>query len=912
MALPEAVDAAAARSARPAAVRAALEWLLASYPDLGDELVAGGTLLTTVVAVLGASPALGRLLQSDPVALEVLRELDIPVALPTLPSDPAAGDGPGELAAWSRRELLRIAARDLTGLDALEPVGRNLAAMADGVLTGARALAEGSAEGLAIVAMGKAGACELNYASDVDLLLAGEGDPRPMLDIARLCFRVDLNLRPEGRDGPLVRSLDSYRAYWQSWAQAWERQALLKARPVAGPPELCAAFAEAAAELVWGERLGPDDVRELRRMKMRAEADVARRGLSAREIKRGPGGIRDVEFSVQLLQLIHGHDDEALRLPATLPALRELSRAGYVAHDDASTLESAYRFLRAVENRLQLAEGQQTHVVPADPDARHWLGRVLGLLDDPAASAAERFDGELRRWQAMARAVHQRLFFRPLLEAFTGKLGQPPLEPQLSLEAAGERLAAFGFADTERARTALVELTRGMTRSSRLMQSLLPLMLEWQSLTPDPDLGLLGLRRLAAAPAARRDAIAAFRDSPEVARRVCTLLGTTPLVHEPLRRDPALIARLAAADGLAPRSRLDLLEQADETISWRNDTTQRQQAMSRLKSAEEAVVIAADVLGEADVDDVGRRLAELAEAVLAASLRAVGPRTSLAVIGMGRLGGSELSYASDLDLLLVLASPDGGPPSAAEAALGEGDAERLLRFVNGETPARRIYTLDLRLRPEGRHGVLARSLEGYATYYRSRAGVWERQALLRARPVAGDATLAAAFIELARTVTLGEALTDDEMREIRRMKARIETERVPAGEDPEFHLKLGPGSISDVEWTTQLLQLRHRVPGTVTLAALDALVDAGAIEGGDAAALADSYRYCELLRNRLHLVQATTSDALPSAPDKLAVLARSLGAHPSELRERYRQLTRRARRVTERLFYGQQPAGHRQ
>jgi glutamate-ammonia-ligase adenylyltransferase len=881
-------------------------------------------LLDTLVVVLAASPALARLLQSDRRAVAVLRGLDER-------DEPDTADADG-LIEWSRREMLRIAARDLTGLDDLETVGRNLALMADAVLAGARSLSGAPAEGIAVVAMGKAGALELNYASDVDIVLAGEGDPRQMLALARRAFRVDLNLRPEGRDGPVVRSLDSYLAYWAKWAKAWERQALLKARPVAGPEELCAAFAEAAGAVVWDEPFSAEDLRELRRMKARAEGEVTRRGLATREIKRGPGGIRDVEFSVQLLQLIHGHRDAALRPPATLPALGELSRAGYVAADDAAGLESAYRFLRVVENRLQLAEGQQTHTVPADRDARQWLARVLGMRDDAASAAVDRFDTELRRQQAATRAVHERLFFRPLLEAFSARGGPAPLGPLISPEAAGQRLAAFGFSDTERARAALVELTRGLTRSSRLMQALLPLMLEWQSLTPDPDLGLLGLRRLAEAPASRREAIAAFRDSPEVARRVCVLLGTTPLLHEPLRRDPALIARLAAPDGLVARRRADLLEQATQTVAWRNDLAHRQNGMARFKAGEEATVMAADILGEASVDSVGSWLAELAEAVLQASLEAIEPQVPLALIGMGRLGGSELSYASDLDVLIVLGSPAGGASSsaggtsspaggaaspagatpspgsraasAAEAALGVTDAERFLRFVNGDTPARRIYPLDLRLRPEGRHGVLARSLEGYAQYYRTRAGVWERQALLRAKAVAGDAELAASFLALAADVTLGSPLGEDEVREIRRMKARVETERLPPGEDPEFHLKLGPGSISDVEWTVQLLQLQNGVSGPATLAALEDLAARDVLTEPDAFALAESYRYCELLRNRLHLVQASSSDALPSAPEKLALLARSLDTHPSELRDRYRQVTRRARRVTERLFYG--------
>jgi glutamate-ammonia-ligase adenylyltransferase len=896
--LPPAVEAAADASARPAAVRAALERLLEARPGLGEELVATPGLLGTLTAVLGASPALGRLLQSDPQALDVLRHAgDEPgTAGIGQVSESPAGDA-AELVAWSKREQLRIAARDLTGLDDLEAVGRNLSQLADTVLARSRQLAGSPAEGLLVVAMGKAGAQELNYASDVDIVLAGEGDPRQMLDIARTAFRVDLDLRPEGRAGPLVRSLDAYLAYWRRWAQAWERQALLKARTVAGPPELAAAFGDAAAAFVWDEPFSADDLRELRAMKARAESDIARRQLGGREIKRGPGGIRDVEFSVQLLQLIHGHHDPALRVRATVPALRELAGAGYVDVADAAALEAAYRFLRTVEHRLQQEEWRQTHTVPAERAGLQWLARVTGLRDDPSSSAADKFDAELRRQRHTARAVHERLFFRPLLEAFSAS-STLPFGPALSPAAAGERLAAFGFADGERARAALLELTRGLTRSSRMMQALLPLMLGWLADSPDPDLGLTGLRQLAGVPASRRDAmIGVFRDSTEVARRACTLLGTSPLLHEPLRRDPSLLVRLGSEGGLVERGRADLLAQAEETVAWRDEPEHRQSGLRRLATGETAVVMAADVLAVAGVDQVGRWLADLAEATLETALQAIGPEVPLAVIGMGRLGGAELHYASDLDVLLVL----GGDPEGGEAA-----ASRLLRFVNGDTPARRIFTLDLRLRPEGRKGALARSVEGYTEYYRRWAGVWERQALLRARPVAGDAALAARFMGLAAEVTLGTPFGPEQAREIRRMKARIETERLPAGEDPQFHLKLGPGAISDVEWTVQLLQLRHGVAGSGTLEAMEDLVAAGALDRADADVLAASYRHCELLRNRLYLVQGSPGDALPSAPERLAVLARSLGTHPSALRDRYRQVTRRARRVTERLFYDRQ------
>ncbi len=844
--------------------------------------------LSALVAVTAASRFLSRLLVTDPAALDVLGDLDRRAAVQD-------GSGP-ELTSWQRRELLRVAARDLAGLDALEAVGANLAALADDVLQAAWRLAGQGAGGLAVIGMGKLGGRELNYASDVDVVFVGEGDARRLMDVARTCFRVDADLRPEGRNGPLVRSLASYEAYWDRWAQTWEFQALLKARPVAGHPALGRAFLASAHERLWSRPFGADELREVRAMKARAEGEMARRGLLDREIKRGRGGIRDVEFAVQLLQLVHGRADPALRSPTTLSALGELAGAGYVDTDDADALCSAYRFLRAVEHRLQLLEGQQVHAVPADAAARAHLARVLGYRDDASATALARLESELRRHQATVRSIHERLFFRPLLEAFTG------VSP-MAAEAVETRLRAFGFTDAERTRRALAELTRGFTRSSRLMQQMLPLLLGWLSESPDPDLGLLGLRTLATGRHRATQLMGTFRESPQAARRLCLLVGTSRVLLNGFEHHPELIASLGDDAAMATPSPAELRERADAALSRPGDVDERRASLRRLVRAEIVRVASRDVLGLDDVRGTGARLAALAEAVLEVALAGLDPPVPMAVIAMGRFGGGELSYASDLDVLLVY---EGSTHEEFQGA--EQTAGALLRFVGGATPAERIFAMDADLRPEGKQGPLARSLAGYRTYHERWAQTWERQALLRARPVAGDAELGRRFMELVDEVLWGRPIGDEEVREIRRMKARVERERIPVGDDPQFHLKLGRGSLSDVEWTAQLLQLRCGLAAPGTLAALDRLRDEGHIEAGDAHVLAESYRFCERVRNRWFLVKGAPGDALPARADQLARLARSLEVTAGELREEYRRVTRRARQVTERLFYGQ-PVG---
>ncbi|HMG45815.1 MAG TPA: bifunctional [glutamine synthetase] adenylyltransferase/[glutamine synthetase]-adenylyl-L-tyrosine phosphorylase [Acidimicrobiales bacterium] len=872
------------RSADPRGVRDALERL---RPEQCDRLQGDADAAATFVAVVAASRSLTRLLLADDDTFDVLTRLDDRPAFD--------GDDGDALARWKQHELLRIAARDLTGRDGVEATTGALSDLATDVLRNAIRLT--GAEELAVVGMGKLGGHELNYASDIDLLFVG-GDvrqARAVMDLARRCYRVDANLRPEGRDGPLTRSVDSYAAYWQRWATPWEFQALLKAIPLAGAEETRRAWAEAADAALWSRPVTTDDLRSLRALKARAEAAVVRQGIADREVKRSPGGIRDIEFSVQLLQLVHGRADPALRSPTTLDALGELSASGYVGAEDADGLADAYRFLRRVEHALQLSDEQQTHTLPADREERRRIARVLGYRGTPEAGPTEAFDRELTQRRNLVRSIHERLYFRPLLDALAG-VG--PLSP----EAAAAALTTFGFSDVERTRQAVAELTRGLTRSSRMMQQVLPLMLDWLSATPDPDAGLLGLRKLATGEQRTTELAVAFRDSPEVARHLSMLLGTSALFGDLLAANPDLIVRLADPNRLRTRSRAELQTTARDALGWRSNLADRQRALRRWQRRQLLGIAARDVFGQADVAQVGADLTTLAEASLGAALRSLEPGVRFTVIALGRFAGGELAYASDLDVVFV---HDGDGAGAHEEALRA--ATGLLRFVAGDTPAQRVYRVDTNLRPEGRQGPLCRSISGYASYFDRWALTWERQAMARARPVAGDPELGERFMALLDRVVWDRPFTDDDEREVRRMKARVQRERLPPGEDPEFHLKLGRGSLADIEWTVQLLQLRHGVRGPGTIEGLDRLAKLEVVTPGEVAVLRDAYRFCERTRNRWWLVGADPvhPDALPQGTDDAARLARSLGAGSAGvLRDDYRRVTRRARRVVERLFYG--------
>ncbi len=625
-------------------------------------------------------------------------------------------------------------------------------------------------------------------------------------------------------------------------------------------------------------------------------------------MKRSPGGIRDIEFAVQLLQLVHGRRDPTIRSKTTVDALKELADSGYVGVDQAESLAEAYRFLRTVEHRLQLVQEQQTHTIPAEHDAKERLARVLGFGGDPGSTATAQFEEALRSCRAEVRSLHEQLFFRPLLEAFAavpvsdGALGLT--RAPMSADQVSDRLRAFGFAGADRTKAIVDELAQGLTRSSRLMGQMLPLLLDWLSVTPDPDLGLLGLRNLLLQPHRRGRLVTIFRESPEAARRLCLLLGSSRALGEAVGRNPELMARLGYDDALAVSPPSQLQHEVADRLLRRGASSDVRSRLVRFHEEQLVRVAARDLLDLDDFSSTEAALSAVAEVILDAAVGLAEPDVAFSVIALGRLGGGELSYASDLDLLFVH-----GGSGEHEASRGEAAAERLLRIVQGPSPSERLYSVDLRIRPEGGQGRLSRDLAGYALYFERWAQTWERQALLRARVVAGDRELGEELLRLAGGFVWGRPFGDEDVAEIRRMKARVERERIPAGEDPQFHLKLGKGSLSDVEWTVQLLQLRSGVPGTGTIATLSKLEKDRIVSLADATALREAYEFCDNTRNRWHLVGAlpggaSPGDSLPTQAHQLSRLARSLYTTPTLLRDDYRRLTRRCRRVMERLFYG--------
>ncbi|MEU7847411.1 bifunctional [glutamine synthetase] adenylyltransferase/[glutamine synthetase]-adenylyl-L-tyrosine phosphorylase [Micromonospora parva] len=901
-----------------------------------------------LVAVLGASSALGDHLVAHPEHYQALRTAPdglAPIAEGRL--EPADGGHPvAALRTAYRLALLRIAAADLTGGRGLEQTMAALSALADATLSAAYEIAVAElAEGterprLAVVAMGKCGGGELNYVSDVDVIFvaAEDADLSAATQVATrlisicglVAWPVDAALRPEGSRGPLVRTLASHLAYYRRWARTWEFQALLKARPAAGDLPLAQEWIDQLAPLVWRAAERPEAVEDVRAMRRRIIDHIPPKELE-REIKRGPGGLRDIEFAVQLLQLVHGRGDETLREPGTIPALRALVAGGYVGRADGEALLRGYRFLRSVEHRLQLQGLRRTHTVPAEPGALRWLAAALGFTATPGRSAVESFRAEWVTHATEVRRLHAKLLYRPLLES----VARVPADGlRLTPEAARNRLEILGFADPAGALRHLQALTGGVSRTAAIQRTLLPVLLSEFADAPEPDRGLLNYRKVSDKLGSTPWYLRLLRDGGPVARRLARVLSLSRYVADLLARDPEALRLLAEENELAPRPPEVLREGFLAAAARHADPVEATSAVRALRRRELVRVACADVLcragslapsptrpdganrpapGLSDITQVGTALADVTDATLAAALRAA--RASqpapeglrFAVIGMGRLGGYESNYLSDADVLFVYDPPAGVAESAASAA-AHAIAEELRRLLGVPAPDPPLG-VDADLRPEGRQGPLVRSLAAYATYYARWSRVWEAQALLRARFVCGDADLGTEFEAMIDPVRYpADGLTREQVVEIRRIKARVETERLPRGADPATHTKLGRGGLADVEWAVQLVQLRHAganpaLRGTRTLDALAAAERAGLIDPADAAEMAAGWSLAAQVRNALMLVRGRAGDQLPRHGVELAGVARLLGRDdPGEFLDEYLRTGRRSRAAAERVL----------
>jgi glutamate-ammonia-ligase adenylyltransferase len=909
-----------------------------------------------LLRMLGLSAGLGEILLRHPewyllacdeptwpTAAEVRGELLTAVGADPAADLPAAADGGHdayvELRRAYGRQMVRIANADLNSAAEVSDITAALSEVADAVLDASLAIARAEVTGhdaarLGIVAMGKCGAGELNYLSDVDVIFVAEParDDVPE-DVAlrvatqiaqRLMnvtvastiegsiWEVDAGLRPEGKSGALVRTLRSHLGYYGRWAKTWEFQALLKARAAAGDVELAQAFVAETRPLVWSASRRPDFVAEVQQMRRRVEQNIPSKH-AGRELKLGPGGLRDIEFSVQMLQMVHGSSDITVRAPSTLAALEQLATWGYVGREDARALADAYSFQRTLEHRLQLRSLRRTHMLPDSPEDLRWLGRSLGLKPDPGEEL-------LKRWRAVSldvRRLHEKLFYRPLLNA-VAKL--EPGQARLTPAAAQDRLTMLGYRDPAGALRHLQVLSSGVSRRAAIQRTLLPVMLDWFAQGPDPDAGLLGFRHVSEELGATPWYLRLLRDESVVAERLARILSTSRYASELLVRAPEAVQILAGESTLDPIGRGALVSEMRAVARRHEQADTSMAAVRGIRRRELFRIAAADLVDDAQVESVAEGLADITDATIDAAMAAAVAEverrrgealpTRLLIVAMGRLGGRDVSYASDADVIFVHDPLPGCDLSEAEKVARE--VFNMIRAGLSVPSPDPPLELDADLRPEGRQGALVRTLDSYSAYYRRFSAPWEAQALLKARPLAGSCDLAEQFIAIVDPVRYpAEGLSAQDLLQVRRLKARMESERLPRGVDPRRHTKLGPGGLSDVEWVVQLIQQQHghRLWGLRTTSTPDAMavaVSEGFVSTKDAERLMAAWRLASRVRNANTLVLGKASDTIPSDVREISAVSRVLGyepGHSSDMLEDYFRTARRARKSFDKLFF---------
>lgn len=875
------------------------------------------------------------------------------------------------LRARYREHVATIMAADLASTDPVEvqpDISRKLSDAADAVLEAALSISRGQVTGssacrFAIIAMGKLGAQEINYVSDIDLIYVVEpadlsnkqnqdaalrvGASMAMV-LQKVCqsvvmgsvepplWQIDTALRPEGKDGPLVRRLDSHMEYYEKWASSWEFQALLKSRPAAGDADLGKAYRDMVEPFIWKASGREHFVADCQHMRQRVESLIpaSQRDL---DMKLGKGGLRDVEFTVQMLQLVHGSEDESLRVRDTISALQALAQGGYVSRSQAALLAEHYRFERVLEHRQQMWSMHRTHLFPD-------LGaQGNGGLDRARTISTEQLNNNeqicrlaravrLRPEELVARFdkarreirhLHKDIYYRPMLPINAQTDADPIV---LSPEAARARFASIGFADARAAQLHVEALTEGL-RAAKIHRILLPAVLKWLGDGQNPDMGLLAWRRLAERFGGKNTYLGFLRDSPSAAQRLCHVLADSRYLGDAMMQSMQSITWLGDDEALSARDRASLDMQTSAMVArYASNIADFAQSLRALRRQEIERVALAWMCGLIDDDTSMLAMSDVFDAILDATLQwsmreAVSvmnlnaPQAEIAIIALGRYGGKEVNFCSDADIMVIYKPVGEDCDLNAAHRFAQKTVDILRNILQGPLTLEPKIMVDLDLRPEGKDGPLVRSLESCEKYYRQWASTWEHQALLRARFAAGSKELADALLNgvVNELRYAANPLSESQLAEIRKLKARMEAERLPRGVSRDRHLKLGRGGLSDVEWTVQLMQLQYaskheslRVVGTMQ--ALKALQSEHFISDEDAEVLSRCWHMCSAVRNANFLWSGSMAraDIIPTDSYSLGGIATYLGYEPNQGRVFENDLLatmRQCREIMSRLFY---------
>lgn len=944
-------------------------------PDDRQALFSDTEACRMLLVILGASTFLTNILCRRPALCrplfvdgELLQSKDTDRMLDDLrrqPSPPAFPDLQRELRHYKQREIVRIAGRDLNGLAPMAEITAELSDLAAAALQraidicsellqaehGVPLIADPSASPgeraeFVVLAMGKFGGRELNFSSDIDLIYCysddrgettgipdGNGGTKNRLllhgyfvKLAELVtraiggrtedgvvFRVDLNLRPEGKSGEVVNSLRSTEAYYEHWGQSWERCAMLKARPVAGHLALGEELLDYLEPFIYRRFLDYTMIEDLKVMKQKIDRNLTREREGELNLKLGRGGIREIEFFIQAMQLIHSGKKPGLRERNSLKALGLLHREGLVDEETFDTLCDAYIFLRNTEHRIQVEQERQTHNLPRNSHELHLLGRRCGFADEAS------FMAELQRHRSGVEAVYHDLFYTGEEEAAAevSREVRMLLDSALDADLAKDVLEEKGFSQPDTAYENLLTLRDGpphihlSAMGRRHLERLAPLLLQECLDSPEPDMALGNLERFLSGLHARATFYALLAENLQIPKLLISLFGTSQFLSRNLIQHPEILDMLVARAHAVERKDHATMEQdLGRLLQLAPDYESELDALRRYRNEEFLRIALNDLYGKMAPGEGPRQLTQLAEVLLnkaaAIARRELLPRFGLpmaaredgtfreaefVVVGMGKLGGRELTYHSDLDIIFIfegeghtVAAPQSDPRRFRQRSNREyfaNLAQRIISILTLITREGFVYQIDTRLRPSGHQGPLVSSLASYRAYHKTSAQLWERQALIKARVVAGSGSLALRLAEINRDIIYGAPLPADHKTEIYRLRQRMEQE-IARENGGKLNIKTGRGGLVDVEFLVQYLQLLHgnghpslQTPNT--LEALKTLRRENILSRTEYRLLTGGYQFLRRLENRLRLVHDQSINTFSGDAASLAKLARRLG-----------------------------------
>jgi len=847
-----------------------------------------------------------------------------------------------------QREYIRIGARDLLPSVPMEETVRELSALADAALEAAYRCGRAEVErdfgaltlpgretpnGFVILGMGKLGGEELNFSSDIDVIFLyeedegesaggrkGKTDPRTffsnvgkkiiqaMGEVTEdgFVFRIDLRLRPLGANGPLVQSVDSAMFYYQSWGQCWERSALIKARPSAGERALGSRFLQELQPFIYRRYLDYTTVDELRHMKMRIENELLDAQGKERNIKLGYGGIREIEFFAQALQLVNGGYEPKIREQSTLSALTELAQHNFISAQEKEQLTAAYRFFRQVEHKVQMVQEAHAHSIPEGDEEERAIARRLGYARQGKKGERQRFWLDHRAHTKTVRAIFDRLFYGAQKEiehkgaSDTGSIWNDLDNEELITR----ELAQAGFADPAKAYENLLAVRDGETFSPptpkrlKIMRALGPALITEIAKSSSPDRSLLNLSRFSHRIGGRTGFLTLLAENPETMRLLITLFADSQFLTDLFLNRPELIDTLIRVDlTQIEKNKASMVSELQAVLAEPEDLEEKLNALRRYKTEEFIRIGLHDLGGGIELERVLEQLSDLAEACLNGALQLTieeleqkfgsVPGGQFAILGMGKMGGRELDYNSDLDLVFIYnAHEDAQSSGGTQGQIGAHEfyvrvGQKLITYLAAPTEEGVAYKIDMQLRPSGKSGPLVCSLDAFREYHKTSSLLWERQALIKARCVAGEAALRKQIEQVVEKFAYGSGLSSEGIAEIHHLRMRMEKELAGEGET-RFNLKKGKGGLVDIEFLTQMLQLAHghgfpslRQRGTRD--ALQALHDQRILDSRDFKLLADGYLFLRALDHRLRLEHDQSIDGFEREPAKIQGIAKSLG-----------------------------------